>query len=77
MYRIIHFSLCLLLFISCSKRGNHGATVTGEPLEMRYSRLLSMCEHDGIVTAEVRNPWDTASLLHRYVLVPADRALPE
>lgn len=77
MYRIITFSFCLFLLISCGKRGGNGATVTGEPLEMRYSHLLSMCEHDGIVTAEVRNPWDTASLLHRYVLVPADRALPE
>ena len=42
----------------------------------QYARYLDILEHDGYTVVEVTNPWDTARLLHRYILVPQDSPVP-
>lgn len=64
----------LLLLPACG-RSNAG-TSGGHQVELKYSRLLSMTDYDSYTVAEIRNPWDTAAILCRYVLLPRDAAIP-
>ncbi len=74
------FALCALLFLllsvtSCQSNGN-GSESKGTAIAMKYATLLKMEEGDGFINVEISNPWDSASVLHRYVLVPRDADLP-
>ena len=44
---------------------------------MKYATRLTLRHADGFTLAEVRNPWDTTAVLHRYVLVPSGAPLPK
>lgn len=59
---------------SCKDSGT--AVSSGTDIEMQYATLLSLKEGDGYVAAELKNPWDSTKVLHRYVLVPKDKELP-
>lgn len=43
---------------------------------MKYAQYLDIRDCKGYSVADIVNPWDTARLLHRYILVPADSVLP-
>lgn len=47
------------------------------PAPLGHARLLRMEECPGHTLVEIRNPWDSTSLLHRYLLLPADAPLPD
>ena len=73
--------LCALLFSAAScRRGSASAGVSvpeGGDVEMRHAVNLSMKELGGGVTlVSMRNPWDTLSVMRRYLLVPRDSAIP-
>ena len=71
----IRISAALLLaavIFSCG-----GRTTDGEGVGMRYARYLSISDCGGYTVADITNPWDTARLLHRYILVPQDSPLPQ
>lgn len=53
------------------------AAVSGRNVEMRYATLLSLKEADGFTVAEIKNPWDSTKVLHRYILVPKDMDMPQ
>lgn len=53
------------------------AAVSGRDMEMRYATLLSLKEADGFTVAEIKNPWDSTKVLHRYILVPKDMDMPQ
>lgn len=40
------------------------------------AQLLSLERHEGYTLATIRDPWKQSGVLHRYVLVPADKPLP-
>lgn len=65
----------VLSLASC--RDSSTAAVSGKDVAMHYATLLSMKEADGYVVAEIKNPWDSAKVLHRYILVPKDVDLPQ
>lgn len=65
----------LLLLTACQGSGT-AALDDGNSIEMKYASLLSMHEGDGFVSVKITNPWDSASVLHRYVLVPRSAELP-
>lgn len=69
-------SAVLLLLTSC-QGGGTALSLTGDGIEMRHAHLLTLTEGDGYVCAEITNPWDTATVLHRYVLVQRDKELPK
>ena len=71
----IRISAALLLaamIFSCGDR-----TTDGESVGMRYARYLSISDCGSYTVADITNPWDTARLLHRYILVPQDSPLPQ
>lgn len=68
-------AFALLLMCSCSARHNETET-SGESIAMRYATLLSMHQGEGYISAEIKNPWDSTKILHRYILVPKDSEKP-
>ncbi|MBR3512861.1 MAG: ABC transporter substrate-binding protein [Bacteroidaceae bacterium] len=68
--------LFLLLAASCGGGRSGGAVSEGEADSMRYATNLAIVRHDGWIEVRLRNPWDTAAVLHTYLLVPADADLP-
>lgn len=44
---------------------------------MQYARYLYIRECSGYTVAEITNPWDTARILHRYILIPRTDREPE
>lgn len=74
-YLLTLTSAVLLLLTSC-QGGGTAALSEGRSVEMQYASLLTMHEGKGYVSVEIANPWDSAAILHRYVLVPRDTELP-
>lgn len=71
---IVIIGMVHLLFSSCANNGN--STNDGESIEMRYASLLTLSQCEGYITAEIKNPWDSTKILHRYILVDKDAELP-
>ncbi len=74
VYRLSLLLLYVCIIVSCANnsRTNNATTDKG----LKYSELLSVNCNDSFTVVNIRNPWDTTKLLHRYILVPADRSLP-
>lgn len=65
--KYIIFAIAMGLMTSCgqTQRGNDG----GDTIPMSYAHNLMMVEHEDYTMVELRNPWDTTKVLHRYALV--------
>ena len=63
-----------MVLLSCGRGGNGAAD--GEKAVMRYAQYLSISDCGGYTVADITNPWDTARILHRYILVPEGTAMP-
>ena len=75
------YSLCLttvlLLLVSCKGGGTATVLEGAASIEMKHASLLTLQQGDGFVLAQIKNPWDTTAILHRYVLVPKGQDVPE
>ena len=59
----------VLLLCSCSGGGKTSYHVgEGDTLSFRYARNLSVVNYRDYQVAEIRNPWDTTKVLHKYIL---------
>ena len=72
---IIIFVVVHAILTSCGG-GNAGAAPEGERIPMEYADLLTLSQCDGYVYAQIRNPWDTTTVLHSYILIARDTPLP-
>ena len=63
------FFIIFLTSVLLSCTGNKAEMIGTEPVEMQFAELLTMNRGDGFWDVEIRNPWDTAAVLHRYILV--------
>ena len=73
--KFLLFLSILCLLVSC--RGNvaeHQAVTTDSVITQ--AQLLGLERHEGYTVATIRDPWKQGGVLHRYVLVPADKPLP-
>lgn len=71
---IILFSAFLLsVAVSCG----HAVPDTVTAGNNLYARGFSLSDCDGYKILDIRNPWDTLRLLHRYLLVPKGAAIPD
>ena len=76
IFRTTFAALCALLFAACSGAPVVATAVQqGDTLAMRHSRLLHIVSCDSFSVVEIKNPW-RQGLLHRYLLVDRDSALP-
>lgn len=81
---------CIFLIIAvlsalASCTGGGTASFSEESIGLKYAKLIEIRQGDGYAVADVWNPWKEDGtekeagekvLLHRYVLVPQDSALP-
>ncbi|MFI3267204.1 MAG: ABC transporter substrate-binding protein [Rikenellaceae bacterium] len=65
----------ILLFSCNAPKEKTEVDVTYEELE--YAKGFKIGHGDGFTVLEVLNPWDTAKLLNRYVLVSRNNEIPE
>ncbi|MBQ8050476.1 MAG: ABC transporter substrate-binding protein [Bacteroidaceae bacterium] len=68
--KLIPLALCLL-FVACGSHKTDGNASEGDTIPMRYAHNLTMVRYADRTEVTIRNPWDTTSVLHRYVLVDA------
>ena len=70
---ILWFFLCL--FTACNGNQSNKSEDTGDTIPMKYARNLTMVRHKDYTEVTIRNPWDTATVLHRYVLAPSTSSM--
>lgn len=73
----IFLLLAVLLLSACKVANKTAEEAKGTSVEMQYADLLSLKQCDGYVYAQIRNPWDSTSVLHSYVLVARDAEMPD
>ncbi len=73
IYTLIFLTLSFLsglCFLGCGRSfGDRDAKVGGDTITEMAS-LLTIVDYDDYMVADIRNPWDSAALLQRYVLLP-------
>ena len=72
----IRFFLCALLVIVLASCGG-GEAKKVESAEKKQAQLLTMEQCDGYVKATIQDPWNDGKVLHTYILVPRDSAMPK
>lgn len=73
----ITFTFGVLLLLSCKGGGQGNINETSlDTIPLRYAENLTLLQGEGYIVAELRNPWDTTKLLHRYILIPKSGTMP-
>ena len=68
----------VLLLSACGgKNSTASGSAQGDTVPLHYSSNLSLIDYEDYIVAQLRNPWDTAKILHTYVLVDKDQPLPQ
>ena len=71
------FWVTVLLLSACSgKNSTASGSAQGDTIPLHYSSNLSLIDYEDYIVAQLRNPWDTAKILHTYVLVDKKQPLP-
>ena len=72
------FWVTVLLLSACGgKNSTASGSAQGDTIPLHYSSNLSLIDYEDYIVAQLRNPWDTAKILHTYVLVDKDQPLPQ
>ena len=71
------FLLLLLLCVGCKTKDRSQSDKSGATVAMRYAEQIQIDSCDGYWLVRVRNPWDSAKILHTYILVEQGRELPD
>ena len=71
------FWVTVLLLSACGgKSSTASGSAQGDTIPLHYSSNLSLIDYEDYIVAQLRNPWDTAKILHTYVLVDKKQPLP-
>lgn len=72
------FWVTVLLLSACGgKSSTASSSEQGDTIPLHYSSNLSLIDYEDCIVAQLRNPWDTAKILHTYVLVDKNQPLPQ
>ena len=71
----LYFVLLLIVLASC-QGGNRSADsrLSGDTIPLKYSKLLTLVQHEGYTEAVILNPWKEKAILHTYLLVPKGKS---
>ena len=69
--------LLLALGVGCKSRHSASAGDALSALRMEYAGRIRIDSSEHYILVRVQNPWDTARILHTYVLVGRETELPE
>lgn len=72
---IVIAAVLSFLFLACGRKGESTEKESGN-FPVGYATGFSVHRAAGYTVVEVRDPWDAAKILQRYVLVPAEKELP-
>lgn len=70
------FFFSLILLLTGCRQNNLSRNHDEKEITFDYAKLVRMWECDGFKKLEIRNPWDTASLLQTYLLVDKTKEIP-
>ena len=74
----VHIVTIVLLLSACGGGSKTSSAFTqGETIPLKYAENLKLIKGDGYTEAILRNPWDTTSILHTYILVDKNLEVPE
>ena len=77
-YFFLTFWVTVLLLSACGgKSSTASGSAQGDTIPLHYSSNLSLIDYEDCIVAQLRNPWDTAKILHTYVLVDKKQPLPQ
>ena len=68
-------SALVLLSVQCNPKPQESDEQIENDSIIEYAELLSI-RHDDYTDVKISNPWDSARLLHRYILVPKTQSVP-
>lgn len=72
------FWVTVLLLSACGgKSSTASGSEQGDTIPLHYSSNLSLIDYEDCIVAQLRNPWDTAKILHTYVLVDKTSRYPK
>lgn len=70
--------IMVLLLSACVRGGKTSSALSnGDTLVFRHAINLSIVEYPEYTVAKLRNPWDTLSVLHTYILTDKRKPLPD
>ena len=75
-YRLL-LLLLIILALSCGRSRNASSVAGGVADTLHYATNITIAHHDGWTEVWLRNPWDTAAVLHTYLLVPSEAEVPK
>lgn len=68
----VTIATALSILCGCGGGGTAALSVArGDTIEMSYARNITMVDHGSFTSVVLRNPWDTARTLARYILLPS------
>lgn len=65
-----------VLVLSCGGRQTSASQGEGDTIAFKYATKISVVKYDGYTVATIKNPWKEDMILHRYILVSADKEVP-
>lgn len=76
--RFINVLTVVLLLAACGGRGKTtSASTSGDTIRLQYAENLTLVDCQDYTVATLRNPWDTARVLHTYILIDKEKSLPD
>ena len=77
MRKLFFINILLLMLVWSCTPNSAPQEVEGNKVQMHYSDLLTLTDCEGYIYAEIANPWDSTSPLHRYILIDKEAEVPE
>lgn len=74
----VFIAVCTFLFFSLScggEKNGSNPSLAGDTVHFRHASHLTMVEYPSYTKVVIRNPWDTLSVLHTYLLVTSDDSI--
>lgn len=76
--KYINIIILAVLLVACGGGKKTSSLQTGgDTVAFKYATQISVVKYDGFSVATINNPWKEGMTLHRYVLVPADKEIPQ
>ena len=76
--KYINIIILAVLLVACGGgKKTSSLQAGGDTVAFKYATQISVVKYDGFSVATINNPWKEGMTLHRYVLVPADKEVPQ
>jgi iron complex transport system substrate-binding protein len=70
-------SIIIVLLSSCAGGRSDRAHESGDTLQLKYAKNLTIVKYKDYTVATLANPWKKGKTLHTYILVPLNEKMPD